>query len=89
MNTLGTGQKQVSPAVTMSNEITKMVRSDNAEFRTGKTGPQPVAMSDNRGLWQQVCKEAGLLDVRYETPASLNTAGQQRSLNPQFPSADS
>ena len=36
----------------MSNEITKAVRSDNAEFRTGKTRPQPVAMSDNRWLWQ-------------------------------------
>ena len=42
----------------MSNEITKAVRSENAEFRTGKIRPQPVAMSDNRGLWQQVCKEA-------------------------------
>ena len=47
----------------VSNEITKVVRSDNVEFRTGKTRPQPVPMSDISGLWQQVCKEAGLLDV--------------------------
>ena len=43
-------QKQVSLIVTMSNEITKAVRSENAEFRTGKIRPQPVAMSDNRGV---------------------------------------
>lgn len=55
----------------MSNEITKAVHSDNAEFRTGKTRPQPVAMSDNRRLWQQVFKEARLIDVRYETPVSF------------------
>ena len=71
-------QKQLSPIVTVSNEITKAVRSDNAVFTRGKTRPQPVPMSDIRGLWQQVCKEAGLLDVRYETPASLITARQQR-----------
>ena len=34
----------------MGNKITKAVRSDKAEFRTGKTGPQPVPMSDIRGL---------------------------------------
>ena len=62
----------------MSNKITKAVRSDSAEFRTGKIRPQPVPMSDIRGLWQQVYKETGLLDVRYETPASLITARQQR-----------
>ena len=70
-------QKQFSPIVTVSNEITKAARSDNAEFRMGKTGPQPVPMSDICGLWQQVCKEAGLLDARYETPASFITARQQ------------
>ena len=62
----------------MSNELTKVVRSDKAEFRTRKTRPQPIPMSDICGLWQQVCKEAGLLDVRYETPASIITARQQR-----------
>ena len=62
----------------MSNEITKAVRSDDAELRMGKTLIQPVAMSDNRGLWQQVFKEAGLLEVRYEPPVSLITARQQR-----------
>ena len=38
----------------MGNKITKAVRSDKAEFRTGKTRPQPVPMSDIRGLRQQV-----------------------------------
>ena len=33
-----------------------------------KPRPQPVPMNDIRGLWQQVRKETGLLDVRYETP---------------------
>ena len=61
----------------MSNEITKAVGSDNAEFRTGKTRPQPVPMSDIRGLWQEVCKEAGPLDVGYETSANLIRARQQ------------
>ena len=61
----------------MSNEITKAVGSDNAEVRTWKTRPQPVPMSDIRGLWQQVYKEAGPLDVRYETSANLITARQQ------------
>ena len=62
----------------MSNEITKAVHSDNAEFRTEQPRPQPVPMSDIRGLWQQVYKETGLLDLRNETPASLITARQQR-----------
>ena len=35
-------------------------------------------MSDIHGLWQQLCKEAGLLDVTYETPASLIMVRQQR-----------
>ena len=48
------------------------------QFYTEKTWPQPVPMSDIRGLWQQVHKETGLLDVRNETPASLITARQQR-----------
>ena len=63
----------------MDNKITKAVRSDKAEFRTGKTRPQPpmsVPMSDIRGL-RQVWKEPGLLDVRYKTRASLITARQQ------------
>ena len=61
----------------MSNEISKAVGSDNAEFRTGETRPQPAPMSDIRGLWQEVCKEARPLDVRYETSANLITARQQ------------
>ena len=44
----------------MGNKIIKAVRSDKAEFRTGKTRPQPVPMSDIRGLRQQVWKEPGL-----------------------------
>ena len=48
------GQKQLNPIVTMGNKITKAVRSDKAEFRTEKTRPQPVPMSDIRGLRQQV-----------------------------------
>ena len=71
------GQKQLNPIVTMGNKITKAFRSDKAEFRTGKTRPQPLPMSDIRGLRQQVRKEPGLLDVRYKTPASLITARQQ------------
>ena len=63
-------QKQLNPIVTVGNKITKAVRSDKAEFRTRKTRPQPVPMSDIRGLRQQVWKEPGLLDVRYKTPAS-------------------
>ena len=47
-------QKQLNPIVTVDNKITKAVRSDKAEFRTGKTRPQPVPMSDIRGLRQQV-----------------------------------
>ena len=47
-------QKQLNPIVTVGNKITKAVRSDKAEFRTGKTRPQPVPMSDIRGLRQQV-----------------------------------
>ena len=78
LNTLSTTAKQLIPIVTVSNKITKAVRSDNAVFRTGKTRPQPVPMNDIRGLWQQVRKETRLLDVRYETPASLITARQQR-----------
>ena len=39
-------QKQLSPIVIVSNEITKAVPSDNAELRTGKNRPQPVPMSD-------------------------------------------
>ena len=72
-------QKQLNPIVTVGNKITKAVRSDKAEFRTGKTRPQPVPMRDIRGLQQQVWKEPGLLDVRYKTPASLIciTARQQ------------
>ena len=70
-------QKQLNPIVTVGNKITKAVRSDKAEVRTGKTRPQPVPMSDIRGLRQQLCKEPGLLDVRYKTPASLITARQQ------------
>ena len=35
-----------------------------------------LAMSDIRGLWQQVRKEAGLLDVRHEMLASLITTRQ-------------
>ena len=70
-------QKQLNPIVTVGNKITKAVRSDKAEFRTRKTRPQPVPMSDIRGLRQQVWKEPGLLDVRYKTPASLITARQK------------
>ena len=33
----------------MGNKITKAVRSDKVEFRTGNTRPQPVPMSDIRG----------------------------------------
>ena len=48
-------QKQLNPIVTVGNKITKAaVRSDNAEFRTRKTRPQPVPMGDIRGLRQQV-----------------------------------
>ena len=47
-------QKQLNPIVTVGNKITKAVRSDKAEFRTRKTRPQPVPMSDIRGLRQQV-----------------------------------
>ena len=47
-------QKQLNPIVTVSNKITKAVRSDKAEFRTRKTRPQPVPMSDICGLRQQV-----------------------------------
>ena len=36
-----------------------------------------LPMSDIRGLWQQVRKEAGLLDVRHEMLASLITTRQQ------------
>ena len=43
-------QKQLNPIVTVGNKITKAVRSDKAEFRTGKTRSQPVPMSDIRGL---------------------------------------
>ena len=67
LNTLSTTAKQLIPIVTVSNKITKAVRSENAVFRTGKARPQPVPMNDIRGLWQQVRKETGLLDVRYET----------------------
>ena len=63
-NTLNTTAKTI-PIVTVSNKITKAVHSDNAVFRTGKARPQPVTMNDIRGLWQQVRKETGLLDVRY------------------------
>ena len=45
-------------------------------------------MSDIRGLWQQMRREAGLLDVRHETLASLTTARQQRR-QATVPSADS
>ena len=48
------GKKQLNPIVTVGNKITKVVRSDKAEFRTGKNRPQPVPMSDIRGLRQQV-----------------------------------
>ena len=48
------GQIQLNPIVTMGNKITKAVRSDKAEFRTEKNRPQPVPMSDIRGLRQQV-----------------------------------
>ena len=47
-------QKQLNPIVTVGNKITKVVRSDKAEIRTGKIRPQPVPMSDIRGLRQQV-----------------------------------
>ena len=70
-------QKQLHPIVTVGNKIAKAVRSDKAEIRTGTTRPQPVPMSDIRGLRQQVWKEQGLLDVRYKTPASLITARQK------------
>ena len=70
-------QKQLNPIVTVGNKITKAVCSDKAKFMTGKTRPQPIPMSDIRGLRQQVWKEPGLLDVRYKTPASLITARQQ------------
>ena len=70
-------QKHLNLNVTVGNKITKAVRSDKAEFRTGKTRPQPVPMSDIRGMRQQVWKEPGLLDVRYKMPASLITARQQ------------
>ena len=46
--------KQLNPIVTVGNKIAKAVRSDKVEFRTGKTRPQPVPMSDIRGLRQQV-----------------------------------
>ena len=42
-------QKQLNPIVTVGNKITKAVRSDKVEFRTGNTRPQPVPMSDIRG----------------------------------------
>ena len=58
----------------MGNKITKAVRSDKAEFRTGKTRPQPVHMSDIRGLRQQV----------WEEPRRDNSVGK-----PQRTSADS
>ena len=35
-------QKQLNPIVTVGNKTTKAVRSDKAEFRTGKTRPQPI-----------------------------------------------
>ena len=43
-------QKQLNPTVTVGNKLL----SDKAEIRTGKTRPQPVPMSDIRGLRQQV-----------------------------------
>ena len=66
------------PTVTVSNKITKVVHSDNVVFRMGKTRPQPEHINDIRGRWQQVCREIGLFDVRYETPASLIMVHQQR-----------
>lgn len=40
-------QKQLSPIVPVSNEITnKAVPSDNAEFRTWKTRPQTVPITE-------------------------------------------
>ena len=44
--------KTINPIVTAGNKITKAVRFDKAEFRTRKTRPQPVPMSDLRGLRQ-------------------------------------
>ena len=34
-------QKQLNPIVTVGNKITKAVRSDKAEFRTGKPDLNP------------------------------------------------
>ena len=45
-------------------------------------------MSEIRGLWQEVCKEAGPLDVRYKTSANLITARDSVG-KPQFTSAES
>ena len=45
------GQKQLNPIVTMGNKITKAVRSDKAEFRTGKTRPQPLGTGHYLSPW--------------------------------------
>ena len=70
----------------MGNKITKAVRSDKAEFWTGKTRPQPVAMSDIRGSGCERNPDSLMLDIKRLQASSR----RDNSVNkPQRTSADS